>query len=131
MALMPRPSPVHDALATILTDQKGHGRSLEELTALVRAQGVEADFSSVFRAAQRLEREGKARKVELGDGKARYEAPGDHHDHLVCDSCGSVEAVPRCPVKTDTRLLEQRTGYRIRRHHLVFSGLCPACAAHD
>ena len=126
---MPRPSPVQDALATILTDHEGHGRSLEELTALVRRQGLEADFSSVFRAAQRLEREGKARKVELGDGKARYEAPGDHHDHLVCESCGAVAAVSGCPVQADTRLLEQRTGYRIRQHHLIFSGLCPVCSS--
>jgi Fur family ferric uptake transcriptional regulator len=129
MADMPRPRPVQDALATILTDSAGHGRSLEELTTLVRRRGVDADFSSVFRAAQRLERDGRARKVDLGDGKTRYEAPGDHHDHLVCDGCGTVEAVASCPVKTDTRLLEQLTGYRIRRHHLVFSGLCPQCAA--
>jgi Fe2+ or Zn2+ uptake regulation protein len=125
---MPRPSPVRDAVLALLGDLANHGRSLEELTALVRKRGLDADFSSVFRAAQRLERDGMARKVDLGDGKTRYEAPGDHHDHLVCDSCGTVEAVESCPVKTDTRLLEQRTGYRIRRHHLVFSGLCPKCA---
>ncbi|MDP9234334.1 MAG: transcriptional repressor [Actinomycetota bacterium] len=125
---MPRPSPVRDAVLSLLSDLANHGRSLEELTALVRKRGLDADFSSVFRAAQRLERDGMARKVDLGDGKTRYEAPGDHHDHLVCDNCGRIEAVASCPVKTDTRLLEKRTGYRIRRHHLVFSGLCPQCA---
>lgn len=126
---MPRPSPVKDALLAILTDPESHGRSLEELTALVRGRGLDADFSSVFRAARRLEHEGKARKIQLADGKARYEAPGDHHDHLVCESCGRIEAVSGCPVQTDTRRLEQRTGYRIRHHHLVFSGLCPACSS--
>jgi Fe2+ or Zn2+ uptake regulation protein len=32
-------------------------------------------------------------------------------------------------VKTDTGRLEQRTGYQIHNHHLVFSGLCPACSS--
>jgi Fur family ferric uptake transcriptional regulator len=126
---MPRPSPVQDALLAILTDQKSHARSLEELTALVRRRGLDADFSSIFRAARRLESEGKAHKIQLADGKARYEAPGEHHDHLVCESCGIVEAVPSCPVKTDTGQLEQRTGFRILNHHLIFSGLCPACSS--
>ncbi|MDP9223147.1 MAG: transcriptional repressor, partial [Actinomycetota bacterium] len=79
---------------------------------------------------QRLEREGAARKVELGDGKARYEAPGDHHDHVICEDCGAIAAVPRCPVQADTRSIGRRTGYRIRRHDLVFTGQCPECRSH-
>jgi Fur family transcriptional regulator, ferric uptake regulator len=126
---VPRPTPVRDALIAIFRESAHHGRSLEELTALVRRRGVEADFSSVFRATQRLELEGKALKVDLGDKKTRYEGPGEHHDHLVCEVCGRVEQSPGCPVQADTRSLEKRTGYRINHHRLVFTGLCPDCAA--
>jgi Fur family ferric uptake transcriptional regulator len=89
---------------------------------------VKADFSSVFRALARLEEKGEVERVELDDGKARYEPAGDHHEHIRCERCGCVTPVPCGLVGEVLPAVQRRTGYEISSHRLVLSGRCPACA---
>jgi Fur family transcriptional regulator, peroxide stress response regulator len=124
---MPRPSPVRDALRECLTAHPRHGWSLDELLQELHAADLSADFSTVFRALNWLEAEGEVRRVDLGDGKARYEANTGHHEHIRCESCGTVTEVPGCLVQGSTKLVEATTGFSITDHRLVFSGLCPVC----
>jgi Fur family ferric uptake transcriptional regulator len=93
----------------------------------LRDRGLKADFSSVFRALGRLEEEGAVERLELDDGKARYEAAGDHHEHIRCEDCGSVTPVPCGLVREVLPAVQRRTGYEISSHRLVLSGRCPAC----
>jgi len=85
-----------------------------------------ADFSSVFRALRRLEDEGTVLRIDLGDGKARFEPTGEHHEHVRCERCGAVAAVPGCLVESSTAV-ERRTGFTITGHRLLFAGICPEC----
>lgn len=125
---MARPSPVRDAVAELVGAGDRHDWSIEDLLAALRRRGVAADFSSVFRALARLEAEQVVRRVELGDGKARFEAAGDHHEHVRCDACGAVGAVPGCVVDAAVPRVQRETGFRVTGHRILFSGLCPACA---
>lgn len=115
---MPRPSHVRDAVRRLIHAGDRHDWSVDEL-----AISSGGDFSSVFRALARLEREGAVRRVELGDGRARYEVAGDHHDHFRCESCGQVTALPGCAIPKPS-LPE---GYRATGHTVVVSGRCPRC----
>jgi Fur family peroxide stress response transcriptional regulator len=124
---VPRPSPVRDALRERLLAHPRHGWSLDELLRELHEAKVSADFSTVFRALNWLETEGVVRRVDLGDGKARYEANTGHHEHIRCSSCGTVTEVPGCLVQGSTQLVEATTGFAITDHWLVFSGLCPTC----
>ncbi len=36
--------------------------------------------------------------------------------------------VPGCALESVGKEIEQSTGYRLRGHSLVFSGVCPECA---
>lgn len=76
-----------------------------------------------------LEAEGTVQRLDLGDGVARYESAGAHHEHVRCESCGRVAEVPWCSLEDAARQVEARTGFRLTGHRLVFSGLCPACSA--
>ena len=88
-------------------------------------------IASVYRALEVLVDLRLVKRVDAGDGIARYEpAPsnGDHHHHLVCRACGKVEAF------TDPRL--ERTidrvagglGYAVDEHEVVLTGACADCA---
>ncbi len=123
-----RPSHIRPAILKLLAERSRHGWSIDELTAALHERGVRADFSSVFRSLARLEREEAVERVELDDGKARYEAAGDHHEHIRCESCGSVSPVPCGLVGDVLPAVQRRTGYEVWSHRLVLSGLCPACA---
>ena len=126
---MPRPSPIRDALQTIFRLPEHRAWSLDELVERVRTLIGAGDYSTVFRAVAVFEREGLVDRVDLGDGLARYESHGTHHEHVRCDRCGRVAEVPGCAIETVGREIEASTGYRLSGHRLVFTGLCPDCAA--
>ena len=125
---MARPSPVRDAVAAAISASGRHDWSIEDLVETLAGQGVEANFSTVFRALARLEDDALVRRVELGDGKARYEAAGAHHEHVRCDSCGFVGEVPGCIVDDALPRVQKLTGFRVTGHQILFSGLCPTCS---
>jgi len=124
---MGRPSHVRDSVREVLAGDSRHDWSIEDLHAAVVASGRSADFSSVFRAVTRLEKEGDIRRVNLGDDRLRFEAAGHHHDHIRCESCGAVSPLPECLLQSAQPRVERGTGFAITGHRLVFSGLCPNC----
>jgi Fe2+ or Zn2+ uptake regulation protein len=125
---VPRPSPVTDCVQALILGGDRHAWSLEELHDAVREDVPTAVFSSIFRAVADLERRELVRRVDVGDGRVRYEAGGGHHEHIRCTSCGSVEEVPGCVVEEATVSVQRQTRFVVTGHQVVFSGLCPACA---
>jgi Fe2+ or Zn2+ uptake regulation protein len=108
-----------------------HAWTLEGLQAALAESGAPADFSSVFRAAEKLAVEGAICKVLLDDGRARFELAGSHHDHLHCTGCDDLVPLPCMIERGDFAALEARTGVAIREHHIIFSGLCPNCRTEE
>ncbi|MFN2463542.1 MAG: Fur family transcriptional regulator [Candidatus Dormibacteria bacterium] len=125
---MPRPSPVTDAVRTIVQAEDRHLWSLDDLHARVRVTVGSANFSSILRAVSALEQAGVLDRIELGDGKARYEVHQQHHEHIRCGMCGRVAEVPGCVLEDATAAVRESTGFLVRGHQLVFSGTCPDCA---
>ncbi len=124
---MPRPSHVRDSVRELVESGDRHDWSIEDLQEAVRASGLSADYSSVFRAVTWLEQAGAIRQVSLGDGRVRFEPAGHHHDHVRCESCGAVSSLPECLLEKAAAKVEKGTGFAITGHRLVFSGLCPVC----
>ena len=120
-----RPSHIRPALADVLAEQDRHDWTIENLRKALAGRGVRADFSSVFRALEQLERDGEVLRIDLGDGKARFEAVGEHHEHVRCERCGAVEAVQGCVV--EDAVVERRTGFAVTGHRVLFAGVCPRC----
>jgi len=127
---MPRPSPVRDRVRDLVLSGSLHAWTIEELLARVRKDVATADYSTVFRAVSYLEEKSLIRRVDLGDGRGRYETADRHHDHVQCERCGRIsESGTRCLLENAAEKVGKATGYKILSHHLVFTGLCPACAA--
>jgi Fe2+ or Zn2+ uptake regulation protein len=125
---MPRPSPVRDAVRAAFAGDR-HALSLDDLQSVLRERGVAADPSSVFRAVTRLEEDHLLRRVELADGHARWENPGEHHEHVRCDHCGAVAPVDVCLVEGLRTEVERSTGFQLTGHVVVLTGTCPDCRA--
>ena len=76
----------------------------------LRARGERTGIASVYRALDLLHELGLVKRLDVGDGTARYEPAdpsGEHHHHLVCDRCGLVDGVrgrsPRAGDRTRSR----------------------------
>ena len=124
---MARKSRISAALVALMQEGERHAWTLEELHADLARRGAENDFSSVFRAAERLAATGSIRKLALEDGRARFELASRHHDHLLCTRCGELLAVPCVLAADDVAALERATGAAILEHHLVLNGVCRRC----
>jgi len=102
----------------------------QQIFDLLRASGRKVGIASVYRVLELLTTEGFVQRVELGSGVARYEpvrSSGDHHHHLVCDSCGKVEAFEDPALEQAIHRLEQDSGYSVAAHDVVLRGSCGEC----
>ena len=91
--LMAPPSPVTDAVRRLFKTTDRHALSMDELHRSARAALGRADYSTVFRAVVGLEKQGLVDRLDLGDGRLRFEIRDDHHEHVRWSCCGEVAEV--------------------------------------
>ncbi len=124
---MARKARIPTAILALMQASKHHAWTLEDLQSGLAERGASADFSSIYRAAEKLLAEGALGKVLLDDGRARFELVTAHHDHLLCTACDELVPVPCVIEGAAAAALEARTGIAISEHRIIFSGLCPSC----
>ena len=112
--------PLHDAVATRL-----------------RRAGPRATQSSAYRNLQLLEHAGVVHRIVTNAEFARYELAedltGDHHHHLICTMCGSVEDVPASAgleqsLHDAIDQVTRSTGFRTAGHRIDLVGTCRDCS---
>jgi Fe2+ or Zn2+ uptake regulation protein len=124
---MARRSPVRDSVRALLEEQERRPWSAEELLTEMARRHIRGDYSTVFRALSALEREGVAARVDLGDGRQRFEAKTEPHEHIRCQRCGRIAEVPDCLLGDSASRVRRLTGFVVTQHRLLLSGLCPSC----
>jgi len=96
----------------------------------LRAEGRGVGIASVYRILDLLADQGFVQRVEIGDAITRFEpahAGGDHHHHLVCNTCGKVEAFEDEGLEHALRQVERKTGYTTAGHDVLLRGACRDC----
>lgn len=104
------------------------------MTQILDSDGTLAQ-SSVYRNLVVLEEAGAVRRIVTDGAHARYELAEDltdHHHHLVCVRCGSVEDVPATEalensVNRAIDDIDEATGFHTHHHRLDLVGLCRRC----
>ena len=92
---------------------------------LCKDRGI--DRVTVFRILHAFVAKGLIRKLEFGEGKARYELNTSEHHHLICEKCGAIEDISDCNISDLERDIKKKKGFLVRRHALEFFGLCRQC----
>jgi Fur family ferric uptake transcriptional regulator len=104
-------------------------RDAEEIYLSLRKDGVNASRATVYRTIDVLIKNKLVRKLDLGDGKARYENKMDstHHDHLICVQCGKIEEFMNDKIEAIQDDIVKGFGFKMIRHiHQLFV-LCDEC----
>jgi Fur family ferric uptake transcriptional regulator len=108
-----------------------HGSfSALELFDAARERSPRLGLATVYRALDRLERDGIVQRLSGSAGAADRFVVCDashHHHHLICTSCGSVEETELCSAPP-ARELAARHGFVARSHQADIYGLCRRCA---
>jgi Fur family transcriptional regulator, ferric uptake regulator len=102
-----------------------------EIDDRLRATGQAIGRASVYRTLEQLEELKLVHRLDVGRGMASFErvAPsGEHHHHVVCETCGRVEPFEDRGLERAIGRLEGRVGFAVSEHEVVLRGRCPRCA---
>ncbi len=105
--------------------------SAQEIHDRLRGAKRPVGIASVYRALDTLAELRLVKRVDAGDGIARYEPlrpDGDHHHHLVCRDCGKVEAFSDPSLEQAIDRAAGSSGYTVDEHEIVLTGACSACS---
>jgi Fur family ferric uptake transcriptional regulator len=104
--------------------------SAQQIFDQLRASGRRVGIASVYRVLELLTSEGFVQRVDLGSGISRYEpalSSGDHHHHIVCESCGKVDAFEDRALEQAIHHFEASSDYVVATHDVVLRGSCADC----
>ena len=123
---MNKKSKQRDAIIRILKSTTSHP-SAEWIYEQVKKDIPDIGLATVYRNLRLLKQSGEIREMHPSTDTARFDGCTTDHYHFYCDQCGKVLDLDG-PVDTtiDTRIAA-KTGLKITRHNLVFSGLCLEC----
>ncbi|MFA6730144.1 MAG: transcriptional repressor [Eubacteriales bacterium] len=104
--------------------------SAEDLYSKLRKKGINANFSTVYRALDVLCQKNLIKKIVLENNpRSLYEACGEAHTHhLICLGCKKITTLNVCPLGGYVADLAKNTRYSIKGHKLDIYGLCPECS---
>ena len=89
-------------------------------------RSVEVDdtisIATVYRTVKLLEEAGVIERLEFGDGRARYEESGEHHEHLVDIETGEVIEFYNEELEEMKRAVAEQMGYELVDHRLELFG---------
>ena len=100
--------------------------SIDELLVRVRKRNRKIGYATVYRTLKLLVDSGLAIQRRFGDGQARFEVHGDHHDHLICTKCGLILEFEDDEIeRLQDRIAQRLGGFNVIRHRHELYGTCP------
>ncbi len=103
----------------------------EQLLELCQRQDANVSRATVYRTLGVLEDAGFVEGLDTGDGMRRFEhvLGHEHHDHMVCTSCGTILEFRDDELERRQLAAARRMGFQIHKHSLKLYGRCRSCQA--
>jgi Fur family transcriptional regulator, ferric uptake regulator len=112
----------------ILEQSKQHHLSAEDVYKALLAMGEDVSLATVYRVLTQFEISGLIHRHNFEGGFSVFElSHGEHHDHLVCVTCGRVEEFVDDIIEQRQKAIAQRAQFKMTNHALNIYGVCPAC----
>jgi Fur family ferric uptake transcriptional regulator len=112
--------------------QSGQQRHMtaEDVFRLLLSENTDIGLATVYRVLMQFEQAGLLSRSHFESGKAIFELnEGQHHDHLVCLSCGRVEEFFDAAIERRQREVAMARGFELQEHSLALYARCtrPGC----
>lgn len=115
-----------EVILDVFLNADGHVSS-EDLYQKIRDVNPRIGYTTVYRTMKLLVDAGLAEERHFDDGVARYEVEHEHHDHLVCTSCGKIIEFESGLIERTQREIADKHGFLVMRHRHELYGLCSSC----
>ena len=89
------------------------------------ADGSDIGLATVYRVLMQFEQAGILSRNHFESGKSVFELnEGQHHDHLVCLTCGRVEEFYDAEIEKRQRSVALDRGFDLQDHSLALYAVC-------
>jgi len=121
-------TPQRIAVLEEITKGKGH-RESEDVYMAIKTRKTHVSRATVYRTLDILVQNGFARKLNLGDGRARYETKIDspHHDHMICNNCGKIIEFVNDQIEKMQEEIAKYHQFTLQQHIHQLFGICKEC----
>jgi Fur family ferric uptake transcriptional regulator len=102
----------------------------EDVYKAVLAEDADIGLATVYRVLMQFEQAGLLSRSHFESGKSVFELnEGQHHDHLVCLTCGRVEEFFDAAIEKRQHAIAADHGFELQDHALSLYAVCtkPAC----
>ncbi len=102
----------------------------EDVYKALLADDADVGLATVYRVLMQFEQAGLLSRSNFESGKSVFELnEGQHHDHLVCLSCGRVEEFYDAEIERRQRAVATERGFELQDHALALYADCtkPNC----
>ncbi len=97
----------------------------EDVYKSLLAEDADIGLATVYRVLMQFEQAGLLSRSNFESGKAVFELnEGQHHDHLVCLSCGRVEEFYDPQIEHRQRAIAAERGFELQDHSLALYANC-------
>jgi len=102
----------------------------EDVYRQLLSEGIDIGLATIYRVLTQFEQAGLLVRHHFESGKAVFELDqGQHHDHIVCLTCGRVEEFCDADIEKRQHRIARDRGFEIREHALYLYAECvkPQC----
>ncbi|MES2957918.1 MAG: ferric iron uptake transcriptional regulator [Pseudomonadota bacterium] len=97
----------------------------EDVYKALLTEGADVGLATVYRVLMQFEQAGLLKRSHFESGKSVFELnEGQHHDHLVCMTCGRVEEFYDAEIEARQRAVAQERGFALHDHSLALYAAC-------
>jgi Fur family ferric uptake transcriptional regulator len=97
----------------------------EDVYKTLLLEGSDIGLATVYRVLMQFEQAGLLTRSHFESGKAIFELnEGQHHDHLVCLTCGRVEEFVDPEIELRQRRIAEERGFVLHEHSLSLYARC-------
>lgn len=102
----------------------------DELLFRMKQKDLKISRATIYRTLELLVKSGMVRRVHLGEDHFHYERvtrEDQHHDHLVCTTCGAVIEFHDDELERRQLTICEENGFEPTFHNLQILGVCQRC----
>jgi Fur family transcriptional regulator, ferric uptake regulator len=97
----------------------------EDVYKALLTEGADVGLATVYRVLMQFEQAGLLKRSHFESGKSVFELnEGQHHDHLVCLTCGRVEEFFDAEIEIRQRAVAETRGFALQDHSLALYAAC-------
>jgi Fur family ferric uptake transcriptional regulator len=97
----------------------------EDVYKALLVEGADVGLATVYRVLMQFEQAELLTRSNFESGKSVFELnEGQHHDHLVCLTCGRVEEFLDPEIEARQRAIAHERGFELHEHALALYARC-------